>query len=29
MSKEIFDVVHERDKVIGRAPRKGVHARKL
>lgn len=26
MSEEIFDVVNERDEVIGRAPRKEVHA---
>ena len=29
MSEEIFDVVNERDEVIGRAPRKDVHARGL
>lgn len=29
MPEEIFDVVNERDEVIGRAPRKEVHARKL
>ena len=29
MSEEIFDVVNERDEVVGRAPRKEVHARKL
>ncbi len=29
MSEEIFDVVNERDEVIGQAPRKEVHARKL
>jgi isopentenyl-diphosphate delta-isomerase len=29
MSEEIFDVVNERDEVIGRAPRKEVHARGL
>ena len=29
MLEEIFDVVNERDEVIGRAPRKEVHARKL
>lgn len=29
MSEEIFDVVNERDEVIGRAPRREVHARKL
>lgn len=29
MSEEIFDVVNERDEVIGRAPRSEVHARGL
>jgi isopentenyldiphosphate isomerase len=29
MSEEIFDVVNQRDEVIGRAPRKEVHARGL
>jgi isopentenyl-diphosphate delta-isomerase type 1 len=29
MSEEIFDVVNERDEVIGRAPRSEVHRRKL
>jgi isopentenyl-diphosphate Delta-isomerase len=29
MSEEIFDVVNERDEVIGQAPRREVHARKL
>jgi isopentenyl-diphosphate Delta-isomerase len=29
MSEEIFDVVNERDEVIGQAPRKQVHARGL
>ena len=29
MSEEIFDVVNERDEVIGHAPRKEVHARGL
>lgn len=29
MGEEIFDVVNERDEVIGRAPRKEVHARGL
>jgi len=29
MSEEIFDIVNERDEVIGRAPRKEVHARGL
>jgi isopentenyldiphosphate isomerase len=29
MSEEIFDVVNERDEVIGKAPRKEVHARGL
>ena len=29
MADEIFDVVNERDEVIGRAPRKDVHARGL
>jgi isopentenyldiphosphate isomerase len=29
MSEEIFDVVNERDEVIGRAPRTEVHARGL
>ena len=29
MPEEIFDVVNERDEVIGRAPRREVHARKL
>ena len=29
MSEEIFDVVNERDEVIGRAPRREVHARDL
>jgi isopentenyldiphosphate isomerase len=29
MSEEIFDVVNERDEVIGQAPRKEVHARGL
>ena len=29
MSEEIFDVVNERDEVIGRAPRREVHARGL
>jgi isopentenyldiphosphate isomerase len=29
MSEEIFDVVNERDEVIGRAPRQEVHARGL
>jgi isopentenyldiphosphate isomerase len=29
MSEEIFDVVNERDEVVGRAPRKEVHARGL
>lgn len=27
MSEEIFDVVNERDEVVGRAPRREVHAR--
>ncbi|HMP81365.1 MAG TPA: NUDIX domain-containing protein [Verrucomicrobiota bacterium] len=29
VNEEIFDVVNERDEVIGQAPRKEVHARKL
>ncbi len=29
MSEEIFDIVNERDEVIGQAPRKQVHARGL
>lgn len=29
MSEEIFDVVNERDEVIGQSPRKEVHAKKL
>ena len=29
MSEEFFDVVNERDEVIGRAPRREVHARNL
>ena len=29
MSDEIFDIVNERDEVIGRAPRREVHARGL
>jgi isopentenyldiphosphate isomerase len=29
MPEEIFDIVNERDEVIGRAPRKEVHARGL
>ncbi|HEX5398987.1 MAG TPA: NUDIX domain-containing protein [Verrucomicrobiae bacterium] len=29
MSEEIFDVVNERDEVIGHAPRRKIHARKL
>ena len=29
MSEEIFDVVNERDEVVGQAPRKEVHARGL
>ena len=29
MSEEIFDIVNERDEVIGQAPRKEVHAREL
>jgi isopentenyldiphosphate isomerase len=29
MDEEIFDVVNERDEVVGRAPRKEVHARGL
>ena len=29
MAEEIFDIVNERDEVIGRAPRKEVHARGL
>jgi isopentenyl-diphosphate Delta-isomerase len=29
MTEEIFDVVNERDEVIGQAPRKEVHTRKL
>jgi len=29
MPEEIFDVVNERDEVIGQAPRKEVHARRL
>jgi isopentenyldiphosphate isomerase len=29
MNEEIFDVVNERDEVIGQAPRREVHARKL
>lgn len=29
MSEEIFDVVNERDEVIGQAPRSEVHAKKL
>jgi isopentenyldiphosphate isomerase len=29
MSEEIFDVVNEHDEVIGQAPRKEVHAKKL
>lgn len=29
MSEEIFDIVNERDEVIGQAPRKEVHARGL
>ncbi len=29
MSEEIFDIVNERDQVVGQAPRKEVHARSL
>jgi len=29
MSEEIFDVVNERDEIIGQAPRREVHQRKL
>ena len=29
MSEEIFDIVNERDEVIGQAPRKEVHVRRL
>jgi isopentenyldiphosphate isomerase len=29
MSEEIFDIVNERDEVVGQAPRKEVHAKKL
>src|SRR5579864_5428492 len=29
MAEEIFDIVNERDEVIGQAPRKEVHARGL
>lgn len=29
MSEEIFDVVNERDEVVGQAPRREVHAKKL
>lgn len=29
MTEEIFDIVNERDEVIGQAPRKEVHAKKL
>jgi isopentenyldiphosphate isomerase len=29
MTEEIFDVVNERDEIVGRAPRKEVHARGL
>ena len=29
MSEEIFDIVNERDEVIGQAPRHEVHARGL
>lgn len=29
MSEEIFDIVNDRDEVVGRAPRSEVHARKL
>ena len=29
MTEEIFDIVNERDEVIGRAPRAEVHARGL
>ncbi len=29
MSEEIFDIVDERDRVVGQAPRSVVHARKL
>src|SRR5882672_4498253 len=29
MSEEVFDIVNERDEVIGQAPRKDVHARGL
>ena len=29
MSEEIFDIVNERDEVVGQAPRKDVHARGL
>ena len=29
MSEEIFDIVNERDEVVGQAPRKEVHARGL
>jgi len=29
MSEEIFDIVNERDEVIGQAPRSAVHARSL
>src|SRR5450432_1361726 len=29
MTEEIFDVVNERDEVVGQAPRKEVHARGL
>ncbi|MCX6894637.1 MAG: NUDIX domain-containing protein, partial [Verrucomicrobia bacterium] len=29
MSEEIFDIVNERDEVVGQAPRREVHARGL
>lgn len=29
MTEEIFDIVNERDEVVGRAPRSEVHAKKL
>jgi isopentenyl-diphosphate delta-isomerase len=29
MTEEIFDIVNDRDEVVGRAPRSEVHARKL
>jgi len=29
MSEEFFDIVNDRDEVVGRAPRREVHARKL